>query len=206
MSIRNFQNKDLLTIGLYPSVKECEGPHISTERGLDKLCCAKCFALRTLSYKKIMNSYSGPLMSICDDIVEKYKFVKYTKSECGIPYFAYPNNILTAEITSIESCLKNFFKHRNTLFIADLEIKKSQILNTDYNPTIVFPSNMTKKYTEYGDDSGVLIEKSSPGKLKVISLDDAFKSGKYMYIINYYQTIAILTKNDTVVGKKLDIF
>jgi hypothetical protein len=97
--------------------------------------------------------------------------------------------------------LKIQFKLRDRLHIIDKEISENQIGYDMQHIPIIFPSDTSKSYTVEGGDEGVHIR--ADGFIVVKSLDRAFESGKWMFIINYYQTMRLLETDLPIEGEKL---
>lgn len=171
----------------------CGGPFISSERGQDRLACARCQNIRNLAYdeRAVWLSESREV-SIFGRIVEDFPFVEFIRVACGQSSPAitivYPIRPSLSEVVFAKSKLKEQFMLWRSLRLGQKLVKFTQIFNRlGYHP-VVLPNAETVVYENYGGNEG--IEMSSNGKrFKVVDLDMAFKSGKHIHSINYVQSL-----------------
>lgn len=153
-------------------------------------------------------------------ILEKHPFIEFLSVTCGdMKYIVYPLRRTLMNIDLVIPKLKEQFLERKRLGIIDREIQELQIYNRVNHYPVIMPSPSTQRrsitYTgkiqdtivgegyasldgtvqRLPEDAGVTIKNRI---ITVDNLDKAFESGKYMYIINLYQTLKLLYPTEKI--------
>lgn len=181
---------ELQTFGTVDKTVGCDGPLHSSLNGFDKICCARCFHIRMCIYKQSV--YISQNIDIDMMILEQYKFImKYCIISCKDIMLIFPKLQFKAMTSIIECAMMEQFKFRNSIKIADSDIDINQLVHNDSLLSVVMSTPNTKVYKQFKEDQGVVIKNN---RIKFIDVEFAFDSGKYMYILNYYQTMKCLKK------------
>jgi len=172
----------------------CQGYYISRYKGHDGLCCARCHILRKMIYDEKAVMMETPLqLDIFDELLEKYPFIEHARVFCAdTESVVYPLREFKGDIDLVDRKLKEHFLYRKSMGVMDRQIDAKQIYyRSNYLP-VIMPSPTTEKrdLETIGGNEGVVIDNNV---LRVMDADKAFKSGKYMYVINYYQTYELVT-------------
>ena len=179
--------------GVQPKTINCKGPEISQNKGDDAVCCARCFFLRTQKYVKAFSSTSNPIaFEYLDEIdfADKSSLIIPLCSEKRVIY--YPQLTFISSMKPIINGLQEQFKIRHRLGIVDKQIEASQIVCNNFNVPLIIPQDKTQKRQAFKtENTGVSYDRAKK-TITILSLENAFNSGEYMYIINYYQAKAIL--------------
>lgn len=196
MSIRNLQpdNTNLFDNSLGTIIINtplCKSYHTSTERGQDSLACSRCHIIRKLLYDEEATTLESPKeLSIFQEILIKFPFIECLIVKCGtnntsgnvvIPLRKGANN---ANPDLVESKLKEQFLLRKSRKLVDRRIERWQIYYRQNFHHIILPSENTEERDEFGGDEGVEFVN---GSMKITNFDKMYKSGKYMYLVNYHQ-------------------
>lgn len=175
----------------------CNGPYIATDRGQDSLACCRCHNIRNLMYAGMAASVCSTGSRAFHKLVEMFPFVEFTHIACAnLSIIVYPLRPLSGSDSMSRDRLKQVFLAWHDLKIANREINHTQVFSrVGYHP-VVLPNANTTAYADYGDDDGVkLIQPSSPEgtkRLRVVNMDKVVASGRYMYLVNYMQTLQVL--------------
>jgi hypothetical protein len=143
---------------------------------------------------------------IFNDIIAKYPYVEHAKVFCAKTNngysVVYPLREFRGDEEVIITKLKQYFLFRRELGIMDKEINADQVYCRDNYVPVVMPSATTVKRdtNTLGGYEGVVIENNV---LRIVDLDKAYASGKYMYIINFYQTYEAIFG---IKAKKAELF
>jgi hypothetical protein len=129
-------------------------------------------------------------------LLSEYPFIEHAEVLCGGSYsIVYPLFIgKHGDPDLLMVKLKEHFLFRNRMKIVDKEIKSNQVYARNNYQPLVMPLETTEIRQSFGNNEGIIIqpfEKSDGTKyqvLAVVNLDKAYQSGKYMYVINFYQT------------------
>lgn len=200
MTVRNLQhdgatlftNDNRLTI----EVPQCKGYYISGDRGHDGLCCARCHILRKMIYEdSAFDLQTSNELAIFNLLYQKYPFIEHVVVKCNNSVsIVYPKRDYKGDLGLLERNMKDLFLFRKENGIMDKEIQHCQIYSRTNYPPIIMPNENTQKRVSSDKNDGVTIDKN--GILTVTDLDKAFASGKYMYIINYYQAFNLMVRKD----------
>ena len=183
----------------------CRGYYISNNNGQDTIACSRCNLIRKLLYeRKVVSINKEQTIHIMKILLSEYSFIEHAEVLCGNSFsFVYP--LFTGKHGDpdlIEEKLKEHFLFRNRMKIVDKDVKSIQIYSRNNRYPVIMPCETTELRTTFGNDEGVIIqpfEKSDGQKYKVISIvniDKAFQSGKYMYVINFYQVWKLIFERD----------
>lgn len=222
VTIRNLQYEpeDFFSIKWNETVNNplCKGFLVNQEKGQDSLACCKCHLIRKLLYHDRVVSLEDT--SDFHAILEKHPFIEFNLILCGgMKYIVYPLTKVLMNIDLVIPKLKEQFLERKRLGIIDREIQELQIYNRVNHYPVIMPSSSTQRrsitYTgkiqdtivgegyasldgtvqRLPEDTGVTIKNRI---ITVDNLDKAFESGKYMYIINLYQTLKLLYPTEKI--------
>jgi hypothetical protein len=183
--------------GILPKIPMCNGPEISTIKGEDSMCCVFCYDVRHLKYRGDGIVTDSPMVI---EFVKKLDFFAsnigrnfFTLTTCGEkPMIAYSPKKSELVVESYIDLLRKIFLLRREMKLVNKKIVFSDFATCEADVPIVLPNDETEKREKFGGDEGVLIEKQI---LKVTDLDEAFKSGKWMYLINFYQALGVCSKS-----------
>lgn len=190
--IRNDSYAELGVCRELPPTEFCDGAYTSTDKGQDSICCCFCYIIRCAKYRKA-GIQTDNILAL--EFLEKFPmardscYVSRCNKEKPLVFHFWCTSELIVD--SYMECLKEQFKVRQQLRICDKRINNEMFAPTRDKVPIVVPCNETIRFKEEtADDSGVEVS-TDKRMIKVKNLDEAFKSGKWMHVINYHQTIAI---------------
>lgn len=199
MTTRDNSEFRLRSHGFLEATPFCDGPHVSSVKGIDKPCCAKCHNFRIIYYRGI-----GRIVSDQKTIhfIENLKHLQiedldtaYAVSKCGhikTLCFIYGRIEMYAD-TFYSILLKQFFCLRK-MHITLNEIDRKIFGFTKTGIPIIFPY----KYTEvpkYGDDEGVsLVTVKNDLYIKEVDTVKRERSGKWTFLFQFYKSLEFLSK------------
>lgn len=174
--------------GVIPATTDCNGPYVSQERGIDAMCCARCHMVRQQIYKekggfitnKLALEYFYCLISQESDAASAC-----IVTTCGRPLLYVPPASSDLGSENAKGKLKKQFLLWKELHLVSI-VEVDNIGYTHVGTPIVFPSQDCIRKEEFGGDDGVEIK---TGVLTVVDMAKALESGKWMYLINYYDTL-----------------
>jgi len=180
-----------------PVVKYCNGAYTSEDKGRDAQCCCNCQIIRNAKYRGNPDAYEGGWW-ICNkpafEFVSQYPPAKEAchisrcNQEKPMIFFYWRKMKISVDVSS--GLIKEMFKLRHQMKLVEKSVKNFQIGVSKSGLPVVFP-NSPIILQSYGGDEGVEFSDDKK-ELYVVNLDEAFKSGKWMYLINYYQTLQFL--------------
>lgn len=167
----------------------CEGPFLSIDKGMDSPCCARCHIIRMRiyrSYGKIITDQTTIDYLIKLNIKCIGVDTSYAISTCGKPYISTHPYSSELEYGSAKEFLKAQFLFRRDHMIAYKEFDIEYVSMTTLNLPVILPTPKDIKYNEYKGDEGVEIHNG--GKTLIITnTQEVYNSGKWVYLLNYYQ-------------------
>lgn len=182
-------------------VPGCSGYFTSTHKGEDAPCCVFCHELRISFYREEHYFNTSEVAYEFLKNTSGYDKIVCTISTCGSkPTICHPcGGKLEHYIDVIELSLKNFFIERGKKGYFNTEVKVEDILFNEIGFPIVLPN--AKKNTPSGNE-GVLVNDNF---IYVYDMQMVINSGKWMNVINFYQTQEILVPIEKErVGIKID--
>lgn len=177
--------------GIIASTTDCNGPYISQERGMDAMCCSKCYIVRQQIYKQIGTFISNNITIEylhCLQEVQEDCASSCVLTTCGNPLLHISPGNSELEADNVKEALKEQFLLWRHLHIIDV-VQKENIGFTHMGVPVVFPSDDCITQEQYGGDEGVKIENNI---LTITDGKKAFTSGKWAYLIGYYATLNLL--------------
>lgn len=202
--VRHHDAVDIPMIGEVPKTQFCEGAWISLDEGRDGMCCVRCHLLRQAIYrKKRMVSPSVTCLEFIRNFPPAKTACFATCCDETTPAIFYQSGDTEMEIKSFLEPLKEQFKLRKKLGIIEKEIKKVNITHNAQKMPIVMPGFTSEKFQGEESDDGVKVSKD--GKSIIVSdIEKAYKAGKWMYLINFYQALLHLDFYSEIKSKKID--
>jgi hypothetical protein len=218
MSVRNLQpdrndifiSNNLFERNVKINTPLCQGYYKSRDKGQDAPACARCHLIRKLLYEKKVGSLESDFqIELFRKLIERYSFIEYimvycdqssfglsekaraNEKECLLYSIVYPVHPCKADADLLEVKLKEQFLLRKSLGIVDKNIARDQIYYRDNYHPVIMPASTTEKRETFGEDEGIILDVSNE-TFKIVDPEKAYKSGKYMHIINYYQACNIL--------------
>jgi hypothetical protein len=176
----------------------CNGPFLSQDRGLDKPCCARCHIIRQRIYREIgivtgnplEINYLKDLALICPEVETSYSI-----ANCGSPMISTTPYESELEYESVRGFLHKQFNYRRDKKVGWEEVNTKYVAMTNLNKPVICKMPSDRYYENIGGDDGVSI---NSGKLVVSDMKKAIESGKWLFVINYYQICKILFGVETL--------
>lgn len=189
--------------GYLPRVSLCSGPSLSTNKGMDAVCCANCNALRVY-YHKGLGSFIDHsiaceyLMTLTHHHSSLLNLI--TISTCSAPIIHYMPNECFAEQELCKKRINDLCTRMRSLNLVDgglYDTNPSEFMVADRQGLpFIMPTSEMRKLSSYGGDEGVEID----GKeLKVTDSNLMLSSGKWAHLVLYWTLINWFT------GKKSPI-
>lgn len=207
MNVRNNFTTNLIFKGEFKKLNKCKGPNRGKNKGMDFPCCLRCNNFRNCAnrddryevitdlnvYKyltemeeegKIQNIKQSLLILNCGD--EKNMIYSQMR-EVDLEYSNYSKSLLyQMEFLSKRGLIPKKILAKN-FTITDLGI-----------PIFIPDFNNIEIREKYGGDEGVEILEVNGKKLfRVIDHDEAFKSGKWYFMINFLKA-EFLTRGENI--------
>jgi hypothetical protein len=180
--------------GEIPITPGCNGPILSEVKGTDTPCCARCLILRQriyrtygfVSFRQEDIQYAERLSEACPEAK-----TSYVVSVCGKKAISAVPYMSELEYESVRGFLQKQFLFRaregyvsktmDVVFVTMTEMKLPVYMSHD------------KILETYGGDEGVKFKDIGGKKyMCVVNMEEAYKSGKWIYIVNYYAICSML--------------
>jgi hypothetical protein len=194
MTTRDNTEVHLRVHGFLEATPHCDGFHLSTERGLDRPCCAKCHNFRIIFYRG-----NGRVLTN-KKIFEYLEYLKkmdiedfdssYAIATCGpekVLCFTFGRTELYTD-TFYTILLKQFITlHKSGIILQEINAKT--FAYTKSGIPIIFPVYYTE-HKNYGDDEGVKILETINGRyIKEIDREKRTKSAKWTFLFQFFEAL-----------------
>lgn len=188
--------------GDLPRTPLCDGAYLSTDRGQDAPCCALCHSMRCAIYRVTGQLIPGEF------VLEFVKRLPMASTACMIsrcnqaePAVFYYKGSSELVLQSYISAIKQQFLLRKEMRIVDREIEMIQVAYNHEKIPIIMPWHSTRLHGVELSDDGVRFNVDKTA-LTLVDLEKAYKAGRWMYVINFYQALNLLNvHNDDIPGQ-----
>ena len=194
MTTRDNTEIKLRVYGYLEKTPHCKGPQISTDRGLDSPCCAKCHNLRLIYYRgngRLINNNktSEYLEYLRTKNIDNLDTV-YALSTCGFyPTLCFMYGKTELYTDTFYSILLDQFMYLHEHKIILSEINAKTFAYTKNGIPIILPAKFTT-VDNYGGDEGVkIINHGNDKYIREVDRSERKKSHKWSFLFHFYDAL-----------------